>query len=275
MRQRIFPNRQIRTFEDWVSDRFGRKLFSMFFQTYSEKLWDIGCDRIDADWASQRIRKLSLFEAVKAALFGNRNRHKTLVDQFAYPKNGTGALYEKLARKIQERGGRILLGVKVKEIITESFRVCAVTDTEGRCYEADQVISTMPITHLVEGLMQKEPTVLEAARKLYFRNTTLVYLEIDQVDVFPDNWIYVHSPQVRHGRITNFRNWCSSLYGNRETTILCMEYWSFDDEPFWKLDDASLKKLAIEEISNPGPSQARYACSKRFSGAHPEMLSGV
>lgn len=247
--QRLKPKKELKSFEDWVTDKFGKKLFSIFFKTYTEKLWGIPSDKIDSDWAAQRIKKLSMYEAVKAAIFGNKgNKHKTLVDQFAYPKNGTGALYTKMASLIIAKGGNIRYNTRIQSIEVSGFHVKSITDTNGTTYTADHIVSTMPLTHLLSGMTEIDTNVLEQSKKLYFRNTTLVYLEIDSVNLFPDNWIYVHSPEVQHGRITNFRNWCPSINKDKNTTIICMEYWSFDHEELWNYSDETLQELAAKEI---------------------------
>jgi len=247
--ERVFGKKTLYTFEDWVTDKFGKKLFQMFFKTYSEKLWGITCDQIDSDWAAQRIKKLSLYEAVKAAIIGNKgNKHKTLVDQFAYPKHGTGELYEKIARSIVEKGGNIIFNKRIKNIEIVDKTVKWLTDENGTIYHADIIISTMPLNLLLQGMSLIDQKVLDLSKKLYFRNTILVYLEVNSNQLFPDNWIYVHSPEVKHGRITNFRNWCPTINKNKETTILCMEFWSFDHEELWGYSDNQLSELASKEI---------------------------
>lgn len=246
---RINPPKETNTFEEWVVSKFGRKLFNIFFKTYTEKLWGIPCTKIDAQWASQRIKKLSLWEAVKAAFIGNiGNKHKTLVDQFAYPVNGTGAFYKKIEAEIKQMGGKILLNTKVVKLNKEDNQITNIELMDGSKIEANHFISTMPLTHLVNNTNNVPSEIINRVNKLYFRNTTLVYCEIDNPSLFTDNWIYVHSPEVKHGRITNFRNWCPSLYGNSENSILCLEYWSFDEEDFWKSSDKSLYELANREL---------------------------
>jgi protoporphyrinogen oxidase len=249
-KQRLTPIANPSTFEEWVIDRFGKKLFGIFFKNYSEKLWGIPCSKIDADWAAQRIKKLSLWEAVKGALLGNKgNKHKTLVDQFAYPNNGTGMLYERMAEQFKNYGGKLHLNTLVKKIIqNESGKAAGVELQNGEVHLADKVISTMPLTTMVKGLQYAPEAVQQAANKLYFRNTILVYVEVDNSNLFPDNWIYVHSPEVIHGRITNFRNWCSSLYRDKKTSILCLEYWCFENDEIWKSSEIEMGKLAETEL---------------------------
>lgn len=251
LKVRLSPIKNPTTFEEWVTNKFGKKLFEIFFKHYSEKLWGIPCSNIDADWAAQRIKSLSLWEAVKSALIGNvRNKHKTLVDQFAYPNNGTGVIYERAAAFIQDNGGQVFLNEPVKKVIQDNEgKVIGIELMNGTKHYADAIVSTMPLTHLVEGLINTPTDIIQAANKLYFRNTLLVYLEIDALDLFEDNWIYVHSPEVKHGRITNFRNWSKELYGDKETTIVCLEFWAFDQDAIWGESDQYLADLAKKEIA--------------------------
>ena len=250
LRVKLFPYKNPATFEEWVSNRFGRKLFEIFFKHYSEKLWGIPCSKIDADWAAQRIKSLSLWEALINAVFGNRgNKHKTLLDQFAYPNNGTGTLYERAADYIKEHGGKVNLKMPVKRVIQDAAgKVTGIELKDGIIVTADRVVSTMPLTILVKELRDVPEDVMQAAEKLYFRNTILAYLEVDSMELFSDNWIYVHSPEIKHGRITNFRNWSRELNRDKKTTILCMEFWAFDNDPIWKEQDENIAELAKKEI---------------------------
>ncbi|HKK64188.1 MAG TPA: FAD-dependent oxidoreductase [Bacteroidales bacterium] len=249
--QLMFPIKNPKNFEEWVTNRFGKKLYGIFFKNYTEKLWGISCTKIDADWAAQRIKTLSLRGAVVAALIGNRgNKHKTLVDEFAYPKNGTGTLYEKAVEKIEQNNGEVSLNTPIKKVLLndENSKVKGIVLTDGTIVDADFVVSSMPINLLIRGFENVPTNVKKAIDSLYFRNTILIYLEIDDKDLFTDNWLYIHSPDVQHGRITNFRNWSSSLYGDKETTIICMEYWCFEEDELWNQDEEKVINLAKEEI---------------------------
>ncbi len=260
------------SFEDWVVSRFGRKLFTIFFKTYSEKVWGISCQDLDADWASQRIAKLSLYQAIKTALSrSSKTKIKTLIDQFNYPKNGTGAFYELLSEKIKLLGGKIHLEVPIEEVLVQSTGsiqkaigiVCrnassgpGSVDSENtgclRQVPADFVISTMPLTQMVKSIKQTPSLVSQACDQLRYRNTILVYIELDTLSLFPDNWIYIHSPLVEHGRITNFRNWCPSLHQGKESTIICMEFWCFDEDSIWTKNNTDIEvqsKLELEKIN--------------------------
>ncbi|WP_375237855.1 FAD-dependent oxidoreductase [Aurantibacter sp.] len=263
---RLVPIKNPDTFEKWVSNRFGTKLYEIFFKHYSEKLWGIPCSKIDADWAAQRIKSLSLFEAVKSAFFGNiGNKHKTLIDQFAYPNYGTGTLYERAANYITEHNGQINLNKKVSNVIQDANgKAIGIELTDGTQVFADVVISTMPLTLLLKGLQNVPTQITKAVNKLYFRNTILVYLEVDALDLFKDNWIYVHSPEVKHGRITNFRNWSPTLNKDKDTTILCMEFWAFNEDEIWTDKDENISELAIKEIKtlNLIPKETKFLNSK-------------
>lgn len=248
--QKIRPIKNPTTFEAWVTNRFGKKLYEIFFKSYSEKLWGIPCSKIDADWASQRIKTLSLWGAVLSALKGNAgNKHKTLVDEFAYPKHGTGLLYERCADLISKNGGKINLNSPVKKVLQKGNKVYGVELMSEEVVHADYVVSSMPLTSMIKGLGDVPDGVTEAADQLYFRNTILVYLEIDGIDLFADNWIYVHSSDVKHGRITNFRNWCPTLYKDKTTSIICLEFWAFNEDDIWNLGDDELTSIAKEELS--------------------------
>jgi len=249
--QMINPIKKPKNFEEWVSNRFGKKLFEIFFKHYTEKLWGMKCSDIDADWAAQRIKTLTLLGAIKAAVFGNKgNKHKTLIDQFAYPKNGSGTLYERAANYITTNGGNINLETPIKRVLLNDAnnKVTGVELTDGTVDKAENIVSTMPITTLIKGFENVPEKVQKAINNLSFRNTILVYLEIDQANLFSDNWLYIHSPDVKHGRITNFRNWCPSLNKNKKTTILCLEFWCFENEKIWADKDINIIKIANDEI---------------------------
>jgi protoporphyrinogen oxidase len=244
------------SFQDWVQDRFGKRLFAIFFKTYSEKLWGISCKDLDSDFAAQRIKKLSLLEVIKSALLAKQNnKHKSLVDVFVYPKLGTGMIYERMKSKIISQDGKIYLNTKVETVnpnLSQKNKV-QINFSDGSTKIFDEVISTMPLTNLIKSMSQlASEKTMNSVNALKFRNTILVYLEIKDKNIFPDQWIYIHTQKLKTGRITNFRNWTPTINQNKEETILCMEYWANDESDFWKLDDKELISLASKEIIETG-----------------------
>ncbi len=241
------------SFESWIVRRFGRRLFEMFFKPYSEKLWGIPCSELSPDFAAQRIKKFSLREAALSAFSTQRRRqHETLLDRFAYPLAGTGSVYESMAEKVRNLGGQIYLQSPVKRILWQGFDVQGLELQDGRQEQFDQVISTMPLTALVRGLEKTSAAVDSAARSLQFRNTILVYLQVDSDSLFSDQWLYIHSPELKMGRVTNFRNWVPQLYGEERTTILAVEFWCNREDADWKAPDEILIEQATRELRSTG-----------------------
>jgi protoporphyrinogen oxidase len=237
------------SFEEWVTIRFGRRLYEHFFRSYSEKLWGIPCHELDVDFASQRIKQFSLGAALKGAFTKNgRSRHKTLVDQFAYPLEGTGMVYQRMAHAVEGRGGKILLNSPIRRVLVENGRAIGVELSDGQVRRYAAIISSMPLTQLVRSLPEPPVHVMHAASQLTFRNTILVYLEVESRQLFDDNWIYVQSPGLLVGRITNFRNWAPQLYRDRKTTIVALEYWCNQGDAIWTESDERLVAVAKREL---------------------------
>jgi len=253
LKEKIHPAPFRDNFEGWVVSRFGRRLFEIFFKAYSEKLWGISCTELDADFAAQRIKKLSLWEAVKNAVTGGKgNKHKTLVDEFAYPTGGTGMIYDRMAEYISTHNGQVVLNMPVVKVSQSGNRVTGLVLTDGREFQFDHVISSMPVSALVKTLDSAPGEVKAAAARLRFRNTLLVYLEIEGTGLFPDNWLYVHASDLKTGRIPNFRNWVPELTQGKDTSILVLEYWCYDSDPIWTQDSEALILLARNEIRKTG-----------------------
>jgi protoporphyrinogen oxidase len=255
--QKIKPGKKetADNFETWVIARFGKRLYHHFFKTYTEKLWGIPTTELDSEFASQRIKKLSMWEAVKSAVLGGGgDKHKTLVDQFAYPNRGTGEVYNRMRDYVKKNGGKVYLKTPVDSLITSGKTVKGLKLVNGQTEMYDEVISSMPLTLLVGRLKDVPPKVDKANKTLKFRNTLIVYLQVKAKDIFPDNWIYVHSDDLRTGRITNFRNWVPSTLNGKKEAILAMEYWCFDDDEdgFWQWDEKKHVELAKEEIVKTG-----------------------
>jgi protoporphyrinogen oxidase len=249
--QRFTSNDNKEDFESWVVKRFGYRLYSIFFKTYSEKLWGIPCTELDVDFAAQRIKKLSLYEAVKNAFIGGGG-HKTLFDEFAYPVGGTGMVYQKMAQKIIDNNGKVNTATPVKKIITKDGQARGLVMANGEERMFDNIISTMPLTHLIRTMDNVPDEIQERAKELKFRNTLIVYLNVAGKNLFPDNWLYIHSSTLKTGRITNFNNWVPQLANNNGHTILALEFWANEDEELWRLNDEALIDIAIKDIRNTG-----------------------
>ena len=204
----IKPKGKEETFEQWVTNRFGKRLFNLFFKSYTEKVWGVPTSEIRAEWAAQRIKGLSFFTAAKSAFFGNRgNKIKSLISEFNYPRFGPGQMWETMTEDIRELGGEVLLNHKVTKLEFDGDR-CVRVHAEGQVWEPSAVISTLPLRNTV-GIAepQPKPEVIAAAKGLRYRDFLTVAVVLNGDDLFPDNWIYIHEPSVTVGRIQNFRSW--------------------------------------------------------------------
>ncbi len=258
---RLFPEKSEKTFEQWITNRFGRRLYQTFFKTYTEKVWGIPCSEIMAEWAAQRIKGLSLVSAVMDALIkrtpGNKQDViKTLIDEFEYPERGPGMMWERVAEVIQRQGARLHLGSPVQSIHWAPGRVTSVgVDMLGRreSIEGTDFISSMPIQELIEKLDPPPPAgVRAAARDLHYRDFLTVALVIDQADMFPDNWIYIHDPEVKVGRIQNFKNWSPHMVPDPSKSCLGLEFFCFEGDGLWTMRDEDLVALGTREIEALG-----------------------
>ncbi len=245
------------TFAEWVSAKFGTKLYESFFKTYTEKVWGIPCSEIGADWASQRIKGLDLTEVIKNA-FGLAlgNRPKTLADEFDYPSMGAGMMYERMAERAAESGVDFLFDVEVRALERRGDRVRAVLvegpDGQVRI-ESREFISTLPLTRFLTMLRPAPgPEVLEACEALYYRDHITVNLVIDRDELFDDQWIYVHAPDVQMARLVNYNNFSDRMAGLPGTTPVSAEYFVFRTDELWKMEDADLVDLARDEIERMG-----------------------
>jgi protoporphyrinogen oxidase len=253
VKEKIMPVGLDGSFETWVTSRFGKKLYTMFFKTYSEKLWGVKCTDLDDDFASQRIKGLSMSEVLLNALKLKKNEHKTLVDKFAYPIEGTGMVYQRMADYIESHNGKLCYNTPIQKVVVESGKAIGILLKGDEKVELfDEIISTMPFTDLVGQLADLPKEIAHLSAKLKYRNTVMVYLNVESVDLFEDNWLYVHSADLQMGRVTNFRNWIPELYGKNKTSILALEYWCYDEDDFWNLSDEEYIRLAKEEIQKAG-----------------------
>jgi protoporphyrinogen oxidase len=259
---RLRPRRDVRTFEDWVSGRFGKRLYEIFFKTYTEKVWGISCRELQADWAAQRIKSLSLSKAVLDS-FGLMRSGKvsTLIDRFYYPDKGPGQMWDKARAVTESGGGRVELGAEAIRIRHEQGRVSSVTiRSSGSLAEAraENVLSSLPLKDLILSLDPAPPDpVVRAALQLRYRDFFTVGLVLEKDELFPDNWIYIHSPDVRVGRIQNFKNWSPRMVAGPGRTSLGLEYFCFETDDIWKASDGDLVALAVSELARLGLADPR------------------
>jgi protoporphyrinogen oxidase len=246
---RALSRKQPDNFEEWVISAFGQRLYELFFQAYSEKLWGIPCRDLDIDFAAQRIQRFSLGRALLAAFGWERSSHKTLTSTFAHPVQGCGVIYERMATRILAAGGRIHLSTPIAGINRAGDGVILTDGTTRNC---DHLVSTMPLTQLCRSLPDVPGPILQALDQLHYRNTILVYLRVAHDRLFPDQWVYVQTPELRLGRITNFRNWPSGRRDASGTSILALEYWCDRGSDLWTSDDAALIALGERELARTG-----------------------
>jgi protoporphyrinogen oxidase len=280
----LHPIRPEVSVEDWVSNRFGRRLYRIFFKTYTEKVWGIPCHTIGAQWAAQRIKGLSLWTAATSMLFGRFQRGrqiKTLIDEFEYPRHGPGMMWEKFQQEIARRGGTIELESALRRIFHENGTITAVEIDRGGRVErapASAVLSTMPLRQLVHAMSPAAPPdVVAAADRLKYRDFITVALILDAPDVFPDNWIYVHDEQVKLGRVQNFKNWSPDMVPDPRMTCLGLEYFCFEGDGLWTMANRDLIALGTREMAQIGlidPSKVVDGTVVRMPKAYPVYDDG-
>jgi protoporphyrinogen oxidase len=264
---RLFPVKNPRTFEDWVSNKFGKRLFGIFFKTYTEKVWGMSCREISADWAAQRIKGLSLSTAILTAILPKKKKPadrsqtiKTLIDTFRYPRKGPGMMWEAAADRTRAQGGTIRMNahVTVLERLPSGrwrvgFRAGEGDSKEVEWIEADHVISSAPMRELAACIRPALPAaVLEAAAKLRYRDFLTVALIVRPTNRFDDNWIYIHEPGVKVGRVQNFASWSPEMVPDPNLACYGLEYFCFEGDGLWSTSDADLVALASRELESLG-----------------------
>ena len=256
VRWHLFPYKEEETFEQWVTNRFGKRLFETFFKSYTEKVWGIPCSELKAEWAAQRIKDLSLKTAITAMFLKPQQTIKTLIEEFDYPRRGPGMLWTAVQDRINAQGGQVQLNSNVVGIQREGQRITGVTvERDGRTHTitGSSFISSMPVTQLLKWLdPPPPPDVLRAANQLSYRDFLTVCLIIKKQDVFPDNWIYIHDPSVQVGRIQNFKNWSADMVPDHATTSLGLEYFCNEGDDVWTMSDDELIALGKREIAKIG-----------------------
>ena len=280
LRAQIFPEKPEDTFEQWISNRFGKRLYRIFFKTYTEKVWGIPCNQIMAEWAAQRIKGLSLLAAGKSALIQKQQSKgdviKTLIDAFDYPELGPGMMWETVKGIVERQGSEIRLNTGVEKILWSEGRVDALEvliDGKPETIEGTHFISTMPIRELIQKFDPPAPdSVLKAAEALNYRDFLTVALVVNKQETFPDNWIYIHDADVKVGRIQNFKNWSPSMVPDPSKTCLGLEYFCFEGDGLWTMTDSDLIELGKKELGILGlvnPSDVVDGSIVRMPKAYP------
>jgi protoporphyrinogen oxidase len=289
MYKQAFPHEKPVTFHEWVANQFGERLFSIFFKTYTEKVWGMSCDEISADWAAQRIKGLDLWSAManalrnsvlpksgKPALNPDGTVIKTLIESFQYPRKGPGMMWDAAAAKTRAQGGAIHMGTSLTSLAYDADKklwTITATTTEGevKTFTANQVISSAPIRELVHAFV-KTPACVVNADKLRYRDFLTVALVVEKPDLFPDNWIYIHEPSVKVGRIQNFRSWSPEMIPNETQSCLGLEYFCFEGDGLWTSTDEGLIALAKKELAQIGlasEAEVMDGCVVRQKKAYP------
>jgi protoporphyrinogen oxidase len=281
---RAFPNKNPKNYEEWVTNEFGSRLFEIFFKTYTEKVWGMPCKEISADWAAQRIKGLSLTTAIKNALFPQKTSDngkeviKTLIDSFRYPRKGPGMLWEECARKVKAQGGIIEMGCRADVLDYNEDRATwkvgfARRDGNRGEVEARAVISSAPLREVAASLTPRlSDEAIKAANALRYRDFLTIVLILEDRHVFDDNWIYIHDPSVKVGRIQNFKSWSPEMVPDPKKACYGLEYFCFEGDGLWSSSDddlISLAKRELEQIGLAKTSDVEDGCVVRQPKAYP------
>ena len=268
LKARLRPVRKPKSFEDWVVNEFGERLFRTFFKTYTEKVWGMSCKEISADWAAQRIKGLTLGGAIKNALLPKRNLKdgtrvvKTLIDTFRYPRLGPGMMWEACAESVGALGGEVLLGRSVVacrfDAASSEWSVTARTP-KGTLEEfrGEHLISSMPMRQLVAQIEPRLPeNALRSANSLRYRDFLTVGLILRERNRFNDNWIYVHDSNVKVGRVQNYKSWSPEMVPDPDFCCYGLEYFCFAGDGLWTMTDEDLIALGATELEQVGLGNA-------------------
>lgn len=276
LKWQLFPYKREDTFEEWVTNRFGKRLFQTFFKTYTEKVWGIPCSELKAEWAAQRIKDLSLKTALLNMFVKPKTTIKTLIDEFEYPRLGPGLMWRTVSQEIERRNGIVRLENDVVQINRDGTRIESVVVAHNGSREViggNLFISSMPVTEFVKKLNPKPPEeLLAAAERLKYRDFLTVCLIVNKPDLFPDNWIYIHDPDVRVGRIQNFKNWSPDMVPDPNKTSLGLEYFCSEGDELWTMADAELVELGkreVERIGLAGYGDVEDGCVIRVAKSYP------
>ena len=275
LKSQLVPARREDTFEQWVTNRFGKRLFQTFFQAYTEKVWGISCRELKAEWAAQRIKDLSLRTALLNMFLKSRRTIKSLIEEFDYPRFGPGMMWNAVRSEIERRAGTVRTEAEVIRINRTGRHIDSVVICHNGCeeiIEGTSFISSMPLTEFVRCLEPPAEAAVNAAERLRYRDFLTVICIVDQPHLFPDNWIYVHDPEVQVGRIQNFKNWSPDMVPDSAKTSLGLEYFCTEGDTLWTMRDEELIELGKRELEYIGLCRAvdvEDGCVVRVPKAYP------
>jgi len=267
----LLPIKDERSLRDFLVNRFGKKLYSMFFESYTEKVWGVPCEDISPEWGAQRIKGLSITKAIAHALKsllpskvdeGQKNTETSLIDNFLYPKRGPGQMWDRVAALILERGGEIHKQHSVTSVSESGGKVNSVEVVDHRngethTVQADYVFSTTDVKTLINGLGPDVPkNVKEVADGLQYRGFMTAGLLLDKLLLqddnkqghVSDNWIYIQESDVKLGRLQIFNNWSPGLVKDANKVWVGLEYFCDEGDELWNMQDADFAKLATDEL---------------------------
>src|SRR5713101_6808278 len=276
IRWQLFPHKREDTFEQWVTNRFGRRLFLFYDTTYTEKVWGISCSELKAEWAAQRIKDLSLKTALLSMFIKPKKTIKTLIEEFDYPRCGPGMMWNAVKAEIEQRQGVVRLNSDVVRINRTGTRIEGVVvrhDGSEELIRGTHFISSMPVSQFIKALdPPAPPAVRSAAARLTYRDFLTVVLIVDKPHIFDDNWVYIHDPSVHVGRIQNFKNWSPDMVPDPAKTSLGLEYFCTEGDAVWTMADADLIELGRREINRIGLARSEDivdGCVVRVEKAYP------
>jgi len=256
-RSKLFPVKPIRSFKDWVTNKFGGKLYELFFESYTKKIWGMPCENISAEWAAQRIKGLSIKTTLFGAIFRNnkKNNTKTLINKFKYPKYGPGMMYNSIAKRSEMNGVKIKTNTKIENLDYRNHKWFARIKGGriDREEEYDEVISTMPITKLVKILSPSAPQkILEISSNYKYRDFICCCLVFNFPPRLKDNWLYINNNNVRMARVQIVNNWSKYMLRNKNYSSFTVEYFCSYKDDLWEKQDNEMVKLAVQELLTIG-----------------------
>jgi protoporphyrinogen oxidase len=283
LHSKSFPYKPETTFAQWVSNRFGKRLFEIFFRAYTEKVWGVSCDTLSSDWAAQRIRNLSLSKAfLRAVGIGRRGSVTSLIGEFDYPLYGPGQMYEAMARKAADSGVHFRLNWRVISVEHKDGKVRGICASRGKSRQHIGVtkacFSSMPLDELVLSLSPSAPLeVVRVARCLRYRSFITVNLLLNCGELVPDNWIYIHAPEVRAARIQFYKNWSPKMVPCDDQSVISLEYFCDEDDAFWRMPDDRLREIAVQDMTRMkfgDPNAVFDSFCVRYAKAYPVYDEG-